>query len=281
MINKVILGDCLEIMRDIPENSVDVIFTSPPYADRRKNTYGGIKAEEYIEWFIPIAKEYKRILKENGSLFINIKPHCDKGERNLYVYELVIALKRIVGFRFSDEYCWIKNGVPGKFKGRFKNGFEPIYHFTKNSDYTFNPYDVSKELKEDSVKRASRKASGMSKNGSGFAGMRKNETMQNLKRALPSNVINANQKSNQYSIESKHPAVFPLELVDFFIKAFSNEGDIVLDNFSGSGTTCVSALKNKRNFIGIEKEKEYVNISLERINAVKRSEEENQYKVVE
>lgn len=273
LLNTVTHGDCLEVMAQIADESVDLIVTSPPYADRRKSTYGGIHADNYVDWFLPIAKEYMRILKPTGSLFINIKPHCDKGERVLYVYELVITLKRELGFRFTDEFTWTKNGVPGKFKGRFKNAFEPVYHFTKTADYTFNPYEVATEIKEESLKRAQRKACGETTNGSGFAGMREGSSLSTAKLALPSNHIHMPQKSNQHTVQSKHPAVYHMELPTFFIKAFSNPGDVVLDNFLGSGTTAVAAINTKRDFIGIEREQDYVDIANRRILDTLQSEE--------
>lgn len=274
ILNVVIQGECLSEMKRLEDESVDLIITSPPYADRRISTYGGTPVDSYVEWFMPIAKEYMRILKPSGSLFINIKPHCDKGERVLYVYELVIALKREIGFRFTDEFTWTKNGVPGKFKGRFKNAFEPVYHFTKTADYTFNPYEVATEIKEESLKRAQRKACGETTNGSGFAGMREGSSLSTAKLALPSNHIHIPQKSNQHTVQSKHPAVYPTELPTFFIKAFSNPGDIVLDNFLGSGTTAVAAINTGRNFIGIEREPEYVAIANQRINDALQTKEE-------
>jgi len=132
-LNNILLGDCLELMKNIPNNSIDMVFTSPPYAERRKTTYGGIPENDYVDWFLPIGVEIKRILKPTGSFFLNIKPHTNKGERSLYVYDLVCQLKRETGFMFVEEYCWIKNAFPGSLNGRFKNAFEPIYHFTKNS----------------------------------------------------------------------------------------------------------------------------------------------------
>lgn len=210
-------GDCLEMMKEIPDGSVDIIFTSPPYADRRKGCYEGKHSSEYVEWFMGFAGEFKRILKPTGSLFINIKPHCENGERDLYVMKLVIALKEILGFRFTDEFVWTKLGVPGKFNGRFKNAFEPVYHFTLEKGFTHNPYSVATEATDVSKARYKRKACGESQNGSGFAGMRK-EITSNM--ALPSNHLHIPQKSNQHTAQSKHPAVFPVELCDFFIKHF-------------------------------------------------------------
>ena len=258
-------GDCLERMKEIPSGSVDMILTSPPYADRRKNCYEGKHESEYVEWFLVFAKEFKRLLKPTGSFFLNIKPHCDKGERSLYVMKLVIALKEELGFRYTDEFCWTKLGVCGKFIGRFKNAFEPVHHFTLEKGYTHNPWAVAKEATEESKARYKRKACGESKNGSGFAGMR-SEIKSNL--ALPSNHLHFVQKSNQHTKQSKHPAVYPVELCNFFIQAFSNEGDVVLDPFAGSGTTGVAAKNLNRKFIGIELDEGYFNIAKERIESV-------------
>ncbi len=264
-LNKIYNMDCLEGMKKIEDDSVDVIFTSPPYADRRKNSYKGYHHTVYNDWFVKIASEIKRVLRPTGSFFLNIKPHCEKGERLLYTYELVIRLRNEVGLKFVDEFSWTKNGVPGRFVGRFKNAFEPVYHFKKGDKITFNPYEVAEPMKEESLARASRKASGESSNGSGFAGMRKNETMANKKLALPSNHLHIPQKSNQFTLQSKHPAVFPIELPEFFIKAFSNKGDIVLDPFIGSGTTAVACINTNRNYIGFELDKQYCEIANERI----------------
>jgi|LakMenEpi03Aug12_release.lakeMendotaPanAssembly.Ray.scaffolds.fasta_scaffold13860_21 site-specific DNA-methyltransferase (adenine-specific)/site-specific DNA-methyltransferase (cytosine-N4-specific) len=258
----IIHGYSEEELKKLPDNSVDLIITSPPYADRRKNTYGGIAEDKYVEWFKLIAIEVKRVLSPNGSFFLNIKPHTNKGERSLYVFDLVIMLKRELGFRFSDEFTWTKLGVPGKFKGRFKNAFEPVYHFTLQSDYTHNPYAVAEKAKEVSLKRYKRKACGESQNGSGFAGMRKEITSE---LALPSNHLHIPQKSNQHTIQKNHSAVFPVELSTFFIKAFSNEGDVVLDIFGGSGTVAVSCIETNRDFIIIEKEAENIDLIKKRV----------------
>jgi len=258
------LGDCLEVLKTLPSKSIDLIVTSPPYADRRIKTYGGIKEAEYANWFLPIATEVHRVLKDDGSFFLNIKPHTKDGERVLYVFELVMALKKQVGFRFTDEFCWTKLGVPGRFKGRFKNAFEPVYHFTKTGDYKHFPYEVATPAKEVSLKRYKRKACGESKNGSGFAGMRKEITSE---LALPSNHLHIPQKSNQHTIQKNHSAVFPVELPLFFIKAFSKEGDTVLDIFSGSGTTAVACEQTNRKSVNIDNTKQHYEDGILRVSA--------------
>ncbi len=263
---EILLGDCLELMKNIPDNSIDMVFTSPPYAERRKTTYGGIPENDYVDWFLPIGAEIKRILKPTGSFFLNIKPHTNKGERSLYVYDLVCQLKRETGFMFVEEYCWTKNAFPGSLKGRFKNAFEPVYHFTKGNpnQITFNPIACGTPMKEESIARTYRKQCGAPKNGSGMTGMN-TTNIRNLEFARPSNVINVNNVSNQFSDKQLHPATFPEGLVEFFVKSFTNENDIVLDPFGGSGTTGIVCKNHKRQFILMEKEQKYYDIILKRV----------------
>jgi len=188
----IIHGYSEEELKKLPDNTVDLIITSPPYADRRKNTYGGIAEDKYLEWFKPIAVEIKRVLKPTGSFFLNIKPHTNKGERSLYVFELVIMLKRELGFLFVEEYCWTKNAFPTGTHGRFKNGFEPVYHFAKGEvkNITFNALACGTPVSEETKSRAFRKNCKTPTNGSGMVVDRDN--FKNLEFARPSNVINAN-----------------------------------------------------------------------------------------
>jgi site-specific DNA-methyltransferase (adenine-specific)/site-specific DNA-methyltransferase (cytosine-N4-specific) len=266
-LNTIYWGDSLVIMSNIASKSIDMIFTSPPYADRRKSTYGGAAADKYIEWFLPFAKEFKRILKPSGSFFLNIKPHTAKGERVLYVFDLVCKLKREVGLKFVDEYCWTKNPFPGKLSGRFKNAFEPVYHFSVNAPnkITFNPLACGTPMKPDSIARAYRKQCGAPANGSGMSGMN-TTNIRHLKLARPSNVVNVNNVSNQFTDKQLHPATFPEGLVEFFVKSFTNENDIVLDPFAGSGTTGLVCRKHNRKYLLIDKEMKYCQLASKRIS---------------
>ena len=205
----IIHGYSEEELKKLPDDSVDLIITSPPYADRRKNTYGGISEDKYLEWFKPIAVEVKRVLKPTGSFFLNIKPHTNKGERSLYVFDLVIMLKRELGFLFVEEYCWTKNAFPTGTYGRFKNGFEPVYHFTKGEvkNITFNALACGTPVSEETKSRAFRKNCKTPTNGSGMVVDRDN--FKNLELARPSNVINANNVTNQFTSKMEHSAVFP------------------------------------------------------------------------
>ncbi len=261
----VINGYSEEELRKIPDNSIDLVITSPPYADRRKNTYGGVSEDKYLDWFKPIAIEIKRVLKPTGSFFLNIKPHTNKGERSLYVFELVIMLKKELDFLFVEEYCWTKNAFPTGVHGRFKNGFEPVYHFTKGpvNKITFNALACGTPVTEETKSRAFRKNCKPT-NGSGMIVDRTN--FKTIDFARPSNVINVNNVTNQFTIKMEHSAVFPEKLVEFFIKSFSNENDIVLDPFAGSGTVGVVSLKENRKFILIDKEKSNIDLIIKRLD---------------
>lgn len=255
----IILGYSETELKKLPDNSVDLIITSPPYADRRKNTYGGIAEDKYVEWFKLIAIEIKRVLKPTGSFFLNIKPHTTKGERSLYVFELIFMLKKELGFLFVEEYCWTKNAFPTGTHGRFKNGFEPVYHFTKDkvNQITFNPLACGTPMTTESKLRSFRKNC-LSTNGSEMNVNRDN--LKNIEIVRPSNVINVNNVTNQYTIKMKHSAVFPEKLVEFFVKSFSNENDIVLDPFAGSGTVGVVCKDLNRKFILIEKDENNIDL---------------------
>jgi hypothetical protein len=128
---KLILGDCREVLKEIPDNSVDLIFTSPPYADRRKNTYGGIHPDEYVEWFLPIGQELFRVLKPDGTFILNIKEKAENGERHTYVIELILALRK-QGWLWTEEFIWHKkNCYPGKWPNRFRDAWERLLQFNK------------------------------------------------------------------------------------------------------------------------------------------------------
>src|SRR5277367_5078929 len=133
--DKLLLGDCREIMPAWPPGFVDLVVTSPPYADSRKRTYGGIPADTYVDWFLPIAAEIRRILKPEGSFVLNIKERTVSGERHTYVLELILAMRR-QGWLWTEEYIWHKkNCYPGKWPNRFRDSWERCLHFTKSKHF--------------------------------------------------------------------------------------------------------------------------------------------------
>jgi len=136
--NQLLLGDCRTELRRIPDNSVDLVFTSPPYADQRKSTYGGIKHDEYVDWFLPVSEELLRVLKPTGTFVLNIKEKVVEGERSTYVMELILAMRR-QGWLWTEEFIWHKkNSYPGKWPNRFRDSWERLLQFNKQKK--FNMY---------------------------------------------------------------------------------------------------------------------------------------------
>jgi len=256
-------GDCLNVLKKYPDNLFSLIVTSPPYADNRSKTYGGIKPDEYVEWFLPRAKEFLRVLKPDGTFILNIKEKTSNGERHTYVLELIIALRK-QGWLWTEEFVWHKkNCFPGKWPNRFRDAWERCLQFNKSKK--FNIYQDSvmvpmgewsksrlKKLSETDQKRDN------SKVGSGFGKNVSNWINRDM--AYPTNVLHfATECYNR-----NHSAVFPTTLPEWFIKLFTQEKDWVLDPFLGSGTTCEVAQKLNRNSVGIDVLPEYYNLAIER-----------------
>lgn len=268
-IDQIYQQDCLEMLKKIEDNSVNFIITSPPYADNRKKTYEGVPVDKYVQWFLPISAELKRVLKSNGSFILNIKERTVDGERGTYVLELILEMKK-QGWLWTEEYVWHKkNAFPGKWPNRFRDAWERCLHFTKQKKFKMYQNNVmvpmgdwaQKRLKKlsetDKIRDESKVMSGFGKNISNWVGR---------KTAYPSNVLHlATECSNV-----NHSAAFPVSLPIWFIKLFTKEGDVVLDPFMGSGTTAIAALQLKRHFIGSEKNTKYYKYALERIKEIGR-----------
>ncbi|WP_241836362.1 DNA-methyltransferase [Salinivibrio kushneri] len=261
-------GDCLDVLKDMESNSVDLIVTSPPYADQRKNTYGGVKPNEYVNWFLPISKELLRVLKPTGSFVLNIKEKVVNGERHTYVLELIIAL-RGQGWLWTEEYIWHKkNSFPGKWPNRFRDSWERCLHFNKNKKFAMYQDEVRVPMGDWSNSRLKNlsdvdRTRDESKVGSGFG--KKIKNWEGRKLAYPSNVIHmATECSNR-----SHSAAFPEALPSWFIKLFTKQGDVVLDPFSGSGTSIKVASDLGRVGVGIELLDEHCEISANRLGLTK------------
>ncbi|EAO9955118.1 site-specific DNA-methyltransferase [Salmonella enterica] len=261
-------GDCLNLLSMLEDSSIDLIVTSPPYADQRKDTYGGISPDKYVEWFSPIAEQLHRVLKPTGSFVLNIKEKAVNGERHTYVLELIIRLRQL-GWLWTEEYIWHKkNSFPGKWPNRFRDSWERCLHFTKSKKFAMYQEAVMvpmgewknerlKKLSErDTVRDESRVGSGFGKNISNW---------QEREMAYPTNVLHmATECGNK-----KHSAAFPEALPEWFIKLFTKEGDVVLDPFSGSGTTLLVASRLSRKSVGFELMEEHCQVAQERIGLKK------------
>ncbi len=244
-------GDALEVLPKIPADTVDLIFTSPPYAERRKSTYGGIHVDDYVDWFTSISSELLRILKPSGSFVLNIKEHAVNGERHTYVLELILAMRE-QGWLWTDEYVWHKkNSYPGKWPNRFRDAWERLLHFNKTRRFKMNQEEVMVPMGEWSSGRLSNlsqtdRVRDESKVGSGFG--KRIENWVGREMAYPTNVLHmATECANR-----GHSAAFPKPLPAWFIRLFTDPGDTVLDPFIGSGTTAIAALELGRKAVGIE-----------------------------
>ncbi len=248
---RVICGDCAQELHMLPTNSIDLIVTSPPYADQRKQTYGGIHPDQYVEWFLPISAELLRVLKPEGTFILNIKERVVGGERHTYVLKLIIAMRE-QGWLWTEEFIWHKkNCYPGKWPNRFRDAWERLVQFNKQKKFKMFQEEVMVPVGDwaktrlrslndtDKSRDESKVGSGFGKNISNWVGRDK---------AYPSNVLHmATECANR-----SHSAVFPETLPAWFIRLFTEPDDMVLDPFMGSGTTLNAANDLGRNAIGIE-----------------------------
>ncbi|MGA2822485.1 MAG: site-specific DNA-methyltransferase [Bacteroidales bacterium] len=261
------LGDSKEKLKLLEENSIDLIVTSPPYADQRKDTYGGIHHNKYVEWFLPISEQLLRILKPTGTFILNIKEKVIDGERSTYVMELILEMRK-QGWLWTEEFIWHKkNSYPGKWPNRFRDSWERLLQFNKERKFNMYQEEVMipmgnwaktrlKNLSNtDKIRDNSKVGSGFGKNISNWLEREK---------AYPTNVLHlATECSNK-----NHSAAFPEELPEWFIKLFTKEYDIVLDPFMGSGTTLIVANRMKRHSIGIDNVPEYYEMVNKQLNPV-------------
>lgn len=291
--NEYLCGDCLEIMSGMEEASVDMVFTSPPYADQIKN-YGAvvkkIKPIEYIDWFLPRAREIYRVLKPSGSFVLNINDKLDGKYQSLYVFKLVIALCEDVGFHLVRDYIWYNPATPpnvfsrGKM-GRTKKSHEYCFWFSKSEEWTFNMDPIRKPYSKDMQRFL---------NGEGH-GDRADNTRPSrhnfdLSHAWtdkggsdPGSVIvlgntSSNDRFQRLCKEKgiRHPARFPQKLAEFFILSGTDVGDLVLDPFAGSGTTAVAAEKNHRNWMCIDVNQDYCDLAKTWIKEIIEEESHNE-----
>lgn len=261
-------GDCLDVLQSYPDNLFDLIVTSPPYADSRARTYGGIKPEKYVDWFLPRSAQFLRVLKPTGTFVLNIKEKVTDGERNTYVIELILALRE-QGWLWTEEFVWHKkNCHPGKWPNRFRDAWEKCLQFNKARQFNMYQEEVMVPMgdwaktrlknlgKNDVIRFDSQVNSGFGKNISNWVGRDK---------AYPSNVLHlATETGNK-----NHSAAFPKALPEWFIKLFTKEGDWVLDPFVGSGTTSQVAFEMNRNSVGIDLKTEYIEMARSSVDGTK------------
>lgn len=264
-------ADSLELMRSLPDESVDLVVTSPPYALHFKKEYGNADQREYVSWLLPFAKEIKRVIKKSGSFVLNLGGAWTPGApvRSLYHYRMLLALVDEVGFDLAQEFFWFnpaKMPAPAEWVNvrriRVKDSVEYLFWLVKDPLAKADNRRVLQPYSEDMkrlIKRGIKKTvrpSGHVINGS-FASDKGG--------SIPSNLIQCgnNESNSAYIKGSKergnkvHPARFPAELPKFFIEFLTVPGDLVLDPFAGSNTTGHVAEILQRRWMGIELRREY------------------------
>ena len=261
---QIFLGDCQTHLKTLADDSVHLIFTSPPYADQRKNTYGGVHPDQYAAWFLPISAELRRVLHPEGTFVLNIKERVVNGERHTYVLDLIKSMRE-QGWLWTEEFIWHKkNSYPGKWPNRFRDAWERLLQFNKQKQFHMYQDEVMvpvgdwaqsrlRNLSEtDQVRDESKVESGFGKRIANWVGRDK---------VYPTNVIHmATETGNR-----NHSAAFPRPLPEWFIRLFTQPGDTVLDPFMGSGTTVFVAHEMGRHAVGMEIMPEYYNMVEEQL----------------
>lgn len=261
----IFLGDSREILSKFPDGHFNLIMTSPPYADARKNHYDSIHPDNFVDFFLTFHEEFWRVLAGDGSFILNIKDKVIDGQRHRYVWKTIMELTE-KGWLCIDDYIWHKpNAMPGFWPNRLRDEWEYCFHLTKNKKFKMFQDSVKKPIGDWAEKRLS-KLTGKStirhnsENNSGFG--RDLNKWVDKDFVLPGNVVSVPLIGKNMG----HPAVFPYGLPEFFIKVFTTEDDNVLDPFAGSGSTGIAALQNNRNAVLIDNKEDYVQVIRERLS---------------
>jgi DNA modification methylase len=267
--HRIICGDCRDfatVERLLDSTRVNVAFTSPPYAAQRtydeSSGFRPIPPAEYVAWFRDVAANVRAVLADDGSWFVNIKEHTEDGQRSLYVKDLTLAHVREWGWSYVDELIWNHGGFPGAFKGRFKNGYEPVFHFAGVPGPGVKHRPTAVAVASENAFTYQGKLAPTSTGNVGFNG---SDVERGEGLALPSNVLNFRHSGQSASDIFKHEAAFPVKLPAWFIKAYSDPGDVIYDPFLGSGTTLVAAHQNERVGYGCEISPGYVDVTCRRL----------------
>lgn len=265
----VICADCRDagaVERLLGGRKVNLAITSPPYAAQREydasSGFTPIQPDYYVRWYKNVAAVIADILAPDGSYFLNIKAHAEGGERNLYVMDLVLAHKRQWGWRFRDEFIWKHSGFPGEYRYRHRNQFEPIYHFSKEHHIKHRPLAVGVESDMIRDNGGGKRAGG----GRMVATNQEHDPDAGVSLPFKSGIAQVgNVLEIAVNAESTgHVAAFPRQLPEFFIKAFTDPGDVVFDPFLGSGTTMVAAMALGRSCFGVELSPRYCDVCVRR-----------------
>lgn len=279
------LGDSREVLKALPERSVNLVFTSPPYALHFEKEYGNVSKADYVNWFLPFAREIHRVLKDDGSFVLNIGGSWNQGSptRSLYQYKLLIALIEELGFHLAQECYWYnpaKMPAPAEWvtvrRVRIKDSVEHVWWLSKSPHPKADNRKVLRPYGPDMLRLAKRGVK-TTVRPSGYA---IGATFDKIDAggAIPSNVVQEqlaedmivsgnNSANDPYTKRCKesgmkiHPARFPVALPEFFTKLLTDEGDLVVDPFAGSNTTGAVVERLGRRWIAMELLEEYLEAS--------------------
>lgn len=269
------LGDSIRLMGEIPDNSIDLIFTSPPYALHFKKEYGNKNQDEYVDWFLGFGHEFLRLLKPTGSLVIDLGGSWKPGNpvRSLYHFEVLLRLCKEVGFHLAQEFYWYnpaKLPAPAEWvtvqRIRVKDSVNCLWWLSKTPNPKASNLKVLSPYSPDMLRlikngyRTKQRPSGHNIT----EGFRENHGG-----SIPPNLlIYGNNDSNGRYLEmckksgiKPHPARFPVQLPTFFVRMLTDPGDMVLDPFAGSNTTGEACEREKRHWMAMEIEEQYLKAS--------------------
>lgn len=250
-LNEIYNVDCLEGMKNLPDACIDLVVTSPPYDNLRD--YKGYSFE-----FEAIAQELYRVLKPTGILVWVVGDKIDKGNKSLTSFRQCIYFQEL-GFKVHDVMIYRKKNTPFMRSNAYTNCYEYMFVLARDKVATFNPIKTKTARSGNEMLVAGKKADGINKKVMGH--LNEEKTLTNIW-----DYAVGLGGSTSDKIAFKHPAIFPEKLAYDHIISWSNEGDIVMDPFSGSGTTCKMALLSNRKYIGFEISAEYTEISKQRIS---------------
>jgi len=258
---RILHGDCLDLIPALEDNSVQLVVTSPPYAEQRKGHYKGVSENKFPEWVVRWMEPIWDKLSDDGSVLIVIRPHLKNGMLSDYVLRTRLALREDGWFE-NEELIWLKpDATPLGSTKRPRRTWESVLWFSKTSQPYCNTFACGRDSDRIGFDASVRFGTG---NGKPVHGGQNFEIGNGKARC--NDVFVAPVGGNSAWVD--HPAVFPESLADQLIMTFSQEGDLVVDPFVGSGTTCASAKKLRRDFRGFDISKKYVKLTLERLSDV-------------
>jgi len=262
---EILEGDAIELIKLQESNTVDLIVTSPPYEDMKKygNDVENLTGENYVNWLLSLFVEVERVLKPSGSLILNINDKCNSGYRSTVIFDLISRNNRETKLKLYDTYIWYKTAcMPNSGAKRFRNNFEYIFHFckdTKKMKFYMNRVLVPSVSggKKQMIGRQYQNADGIQCNEY------REITMPLMSR--PDNMFFFKTAAASRDNKIKHPAPFNKELPAYFINLLTDENDLVVDPFSGTGSTGIACKESNRNYIGYEENPMYAEFSRERL----------------